>query len=68
MKHSKHIIGKYCERHNITLTAFAEGVEVNLPTVYRWLQGLHMPNSTHLKKVKKFTKGEITPNDFIGDM
>ncbi len=60
-------LNAYLEKHDISPYAFAERLNVDRSTVFRWLEGKSMPRKRHLRAIARETRGKVQANDFASD-
>lgn len=54
----------FMKQNSLTDKAFGEKIKVTAMTVYRYRKGMIQPGNKVLRRIFKFTKGLVTPNDF----
>ncbi len=54
----------YLTRHNTSISAFAEAIDVTAMAVYRYLSGERIPRPEVMERIVAATGGEVRPNDF----
>jgi predicted DNA-binding transcriptional regulator AlpA len=58
-------IDQYIQLKRMTYLAAAEELGVDYTTLYRWINAETMPRPAMLKKIKEWSNGAVTANDFI---
>lgn len=60
-------LGAWLTAKEILPKDFAAGVGVDKSLVSRWLDGTVIPRRENMRRIREFTNGEVTANDFGGD-
>lgn len=58
-------IDDYIKLTRKTYLSAAAELGVDYTTLYRWINSETMPRPAMLKKIKKWSQGAVTANDFI---
>lgn len=54
----------YLEKEGLKLEKFAKKIGKSRVTLYRWLNGITMPDELQQKAIEKITKGQVTLKDW----
>lgn len=57
-------INDYIKLKRMTYVKAAEELSVDYATVYRWIHSGSMPRPAMLKKIREWSNGAVTANDF----
>lgn len=57
-------IDEYIKLRRITYIKAAEELKVDYSTLYRWINSGAMPRPAKLKKIREWSSGAVTANDF----
>jgi transcriptional regulator with XRE-family HTH domain len=57
-------LAEYLERHGIAVAEFAEAIEAEPMSVYRYCNGVRVPNRKLMARIVAATSGAVQPNDF----
>ena len=57
-------LADFLEANKITLTAFAEVIDVSVEAVRRYRDGMRIPQPEIMDRIKRATGGCVMPNDF----
>ena len=60
-------LSDYLKKKDLTLSAFAEAVGLDVSTVHRAATGKVIPTRENMKLIVKATDGAVQPNDFYSD-
>lgn len=58
-------IAEYLNKHEMSLTAFAEKLGRPISTVHGWMTGRRMPSLRDIPSIERATKGAVTAEAFI---
>lgn len=58
----------YRKLAGLTRPAAAAALGVNTVTVWRWETGRVVPGAKVARRIMAWSKGAVTPNDFVGGM
>lgn len=58
---------QYLKENNITQKEFAKLLDVDVISLWRYLQGTRIPRPKTLKKICELTNGYVTANDFYNN-
>ena len=58
-------LAAYIAKHGLSRKSVADVLGVSPEAVRLWLSGDRMPSPDKLRRISEWTKGEVTPNDFI---
>jgi hypothetical protein len=56
---------EWMEKLDVNIDEAAKSFGVSIYAVKKWLSGERIPRPTHQRKVKKITRGDVTPTDWI---
>ncbi len=57
----------YINENDISKAEAARQLGVRWTTIWRWIKGRSVPQHDHLLKIKEWSGGQVTPNDFVVD-
>ncbi len=60
-------LGAWLTAKEMLPSAFADGIGVDKSLVSRWLDGSVIPRRDNMRRIREFTNGEVTANDFGDD-
>jgi transcriptional regulator with XRE-family HTH domain len=58
-------LSKWMEREGVTAAQFAADLGASRDGVHKWMQRQRVPRPEHLRKIYDYTKGAVTPTDFV---
>lgn len=56
----------YRKQQGLSRAKVAEALGVTGVTVWRWETGRMFPSAPVMKRIAKWSGGQVTPNDFVG--
>lgn len=56
---------EWMDKLDITIDEAARSFDVSIFAVKKWLNGQRIPRPTAQRKIKKITRGDVTPADWI---
>jgi hypothetical protein len=56
---------EWMEKTELTILEASRAFDVSTHAVRKWLLGTRIPRSATQRKIKKVTKGAVTPSDWI---
>ena len=59
------MLREWMEKVDVSILEAAKAFGVSIHTVRKWLNGDRIPRPAHQRKVKKITRGDVTPMDWI---
>ena len=60
-------LSDYLKEQDLTLSAFAEAIGLDVSTVHRAATGKVIPSRENMATIVKATDGAVQPNDFYSD-
>ena len=55
---------RFLQDREISVAAFADGINVHLATAYKYINGGRIPDREVMPRIVEWSGGELTPNDF----
>jgi transcriptional regulator with XRE-family HTH domain len=59
------VLREWMDKLNIDIIEVADTFDVSIHAVKKWLRGERIPRPSIQRKIKKATKGAVTPSDWI---